>query len=63
MPDKVEVGQVWTDSFGPFRIMAVAEGWALTRRKNAIACGMYCKDILRLCVPHEPLRAAKGKQT
>lgn len=45
---KVEVGQWWRDGVGVFRIMAIAEGYAMCRRLGSIFA-RSCGDILHDC--------------
>mgnify|MGYP003424313920 FL=1 len=54
--DDIRVGFRYFDQWGEFRVMAVAEGWYMCRRKGATAVCFKVKDLVdalngnRLCV-------------
>ena len=47
----LHVWQVVRDHIGPLRIMALAEGWAMWRRRGAAEPGVWRQDELRKLVP------------
>lgn len=41
----MKAGDKYTDHYGEFRVMAIAEGWVMVRRKGAVPFVLYAKDI------------------
>lgn len=42
----VKRGLIYFDQFGQFRVMAVAEGWYMARRKGAMTVCYRVKDLV-----------------
>ena len=54
----LEAGESRFDRYGPIRVMAVAEGWAMVRRPRAKPWVLRVADVMRLNT--EPVAASDG---
>jgi hypothetical protein len=48
MSETVKVGDRWCDARTEVRVMAVAEGWAMVRRRGCMPFAVFIRDMLAL---------------